>query len=207
MDYDLIVIGISDATYRLVIQAAHLGARVGWIVDQKYDQYPLMFGLDHGWDLLASLSIINTNLRSKLICLSAKHLNQKDTSIFEAMANIKGVDVIENQKENQNKNQKEPQAYIYAIASSIAPFPRQVLGLAEHPYVTVADICDWVFDGQDQSLATILPSSIAILGNDSLACTIAQITNLLGIHTVLLVDHQHILPHVDVKWREPCKQS
>lgn len=205
MDYDLVVIGVSDATYRLVVQASQLGARVGWIIDQKYDQYQLRYRLEHRQDLLAFLSIINTNLHSKLIDLSAQHLNQNDSTILQskpnpvrqdlacslAMANIKGVDII---TENQKK-----QAYTYAIATPVTPFPRQVLGLAEHPYVTVADICDWVFARQGHHTALSLPSSIAILGNDSLSCTIAQITNSLGIHTILLVDHQHILPHVDVE--------
>jgi pyruvate/2-oxoglutarate dehydrogenase complex dihydrolipoamide dehydrogenase (E3) component len=203
MDYDLIVVGVSDASYRLVVQASQLGARVGWIIEQKYDQYQLRYRLDYSWDLLTFLAIINTTLHSKLIDLSALHLKQNDVTVLDAkqyiakqdfayslaMTNIKGVDIIE--------GQKMPKAYIYAIVAPVAKFPHQVLGLAEHPYVTVADVCDWVLEGQDSPSS--LPNSIAILGNDSLTCTIAQITNSLGIHTILLVDHQHILPHVDVE--------
>lgn len=203
MDYDLVVIGVNDAAYRLVIEAARLGARVGWWIDQKYDQDQLRYGRD----LLASLSMINTNLHSKLVCPFQEHLSPKEANMIGTGANIRGVDIIEGQRKHQEQNQQketiEPQAYIYAIASPLIPFPEQVLGLAEHPYVTAAEVCNWVVELQnqdnDQDNAPQLPNSIAIIGDDSLACTIAQITNLLGIHTILLASHRHILPHVDVE--------
>lgn len=203
MDYDLVVIGVNDAAYRLVIEASRLGARVGWWIDQKYDQAQLRYGRD----LLASLSMINTNLHSKSVCPSKEHLNPTEANMIGTVVNIRGVDIIDGQRKNQEQNQQketiEPQAHIYAIASPLTPFPDQVLGLAEHPYVTAAEVFNWVIELQnqdnDQDNAPQLPNSIAILGDDSLACTIAQITNLLGIHTILLASHRHILPHVDVE--------
>ena len=210
MDYDLVVIGVSDAAYRLVVEASRLEARVAWLIDPKTEQKLNKYELAYGLDILASLSTINTNLHSKLSDLSAKHLQQQDSIIFESkqsavfnhfiypltMMNIKGVDIIESQ---QIEQKIEPQAPIYAIAS-LSPTPqRQVFGLAKHPYLTATDVCNWGFQALHQASHQELPNSIAILGSDSLACTIAQITNLLGIHTTLLVDHPHILPHVDVE--------
>ena len=76
----------------------------------------------------------------------------------------------------------------YAIAYDRPTPLRKIFGLAEHDYLTANQLLH----------LENLPNSIAVLGSDSHACAIAQTLNFLGVHTLLITDHSHILPNVDV---------
>ncbi len=215
VDYDLVVIGMSAHAQKLVSLAAQREARVAWVWDQELrDQYLNAYlnidQIDH--ILLLLQKKISDRPKSERLHLFAQQISSiHDNFCQEEMLEIlqkSGVDVIIGECKFQGKvqnsyilevsetalsersrvfSQRSLSSRAYAIAHDITP-QQKIFGLAEHNYLTANQLLN----------LKDLPDSIAVLGDDSHACTIAQVINFLGINTSLITDHHHILPNVDV---------
>ncbi len=215
VDYDLVVIGMSAHAHKLVSLAAQREARVAWVWDQVLpDQYLNAYlniaQIDH--ILLLLQNKISDRPKSERSRLFAQQISSiRDNFCQEEILEIlqkKGVDVIIGECKFQGKvqnshilevcetslpersrafSQRSLSSRAYAIAHDIKP-QRKIFGLAEYNYLTANQLLNL----ED------LPNSIAVLGDDSYACAIAQAINFLGVNTSLITDRHHILPNVDV---------
>lgn len=209
VDYDLVVIGMSAYARKLVSLAAQRGARVAWVCDQGNDPYVNIAQIHH---ILQSLkNKIADRPKSERLKSFAKQIfpilnNSREAEILEIIQKI-GIDVIVGECKFQGKLQNSHILEVsetsqasrdfskrrlisraYAIAHDRPSALRKIFGLAEHNYLTANQLLH----------LENLPNSIAVLGDDSHACAIAQTLNFLGVHTRLITDHHHILPNVDV---------
>ena len=211
VDYDLVVIGMSAHAHKLVSLAAQREARVAWVWDhQVKDAYLNIAQIDH--ILLLLKNKISDRPKSERLQLFAQQISSIRDNFCQAeileMLQKNGVDVIVGECKFQGKvqnthilevsetafsersrafSQRSLSSRAYAIAHDITP-QRKIFGLAEHNYLTANQLLNL----ED------LPNSIAVLGDDSHACAIAQAINFLGVHTSLITAHLHILPNVDV---------
>jgi pyruvate/2-oxoglutarate dehydrogenase complex dihydrolipoamide dehydrogenase (E3) component len=211
VDYDLVVIGMSAHAYKLVSLAAQRGARVAWVLEhQVKDAYLNIVQIDY--ILLLLQNMIRDRPKSERLHLFNNRISSiRDNFWQEERLEIlqkNGVDVIIGECKFQGKVQnshilevsenaltERSRAFShrrlssrnYAIAHDITPH-RKIFGLAEHNYLTA----NLLLNLED------LPHSIAVLGDDSYACAIAQAINFLGVNTSLITDRNHILPNVDV---------
>jgi len=215
VDYDLVVIGMSASAHKLVNLAAQRKARVAWVWDQVKDSYQ---NIDQNIDQLSYiLQLVKTKVgdrpKPERLKLFAKQISQILHNFdHEEKLDIRqknGVDVIVGvckfQSQSQNSHilevsetslsalshessQRNLSSRAYAIAHDTATPLRKVFGLAEHNYITAHQLLHL----QD------LPNSIAVLGDDSHACAIAQSLNFLGVHTSLITNSSHILPNIEV---------
>jgi pyruvate/2-oxoglutarate dehydrogenase complex dihydrolipoamide dehydrogenase (E3) component len=211
VDYDLVVIGMSAHAYKLVSLAAQRGARVAWVLEhQVKDAYLNIVQIDY--ILLLLQNMIRDRPKSERLHLFNNRISSiRDNFWQEERLEIlqkNGVDVIIGECKFQGKIQnshilevsenslaersrafshRRLSSRTYAIAHDITPH-RKIFGLAEHNYLTAHQLLNL----ED------LPHSIAVLGDDSYACAIAQAINFLGVNTSLITDRNHILPNVDV---------
>ncbi|GBO53561.1 mercuric reductase [Pseudanabaena sp. lw0831] len=211
VDYDLVVIGMSAHAHKLVSLVALREARVAWVWDhQVKDAYLNIAQIDH--ILLLLKNKIGDRPKSERLQIFAQQISLiRDNYCQAEMLEIlkkNGVDVIAGECKFQGKvqnshilevrenslpersrafSQRSLSSRAYAIAHDITPL-RKIFGLAEHNYLTANQFLNLEY----------LPKSIAVLGDDSNACAIAQAINFLGVHTSLITDHPHILPNVDV---------
>jgi pyruvate/2-oxoglutarate dehydrogenase complex dihydrolipoamide dehydrogenase (E3) component len=219
VDYDLVIIGMSKYAHKLVSFAAQCEARVAWVWDQALcDQYLNAYlniaQIDHILLLLTKkIGDRPKSERSQLFAqqISAIRDHFDQAEILEILQK-NGVDVIIGACKFQGKvqnshilevlevsetsfpersrafSQRSLSARAYAIAHDTPTPLRKIFGLAEHNYLTANQLLNL----ED------LPKSIAVLGDDSHACTIAQFLNFLGVDTRLITHHKHVLPNVDV---------
>jgi len=211
VDYDLVVIGMSADARKLVSLAAQRKARVAWIWDQVHDTYLSIFQSHHILQLLKNkVGNLSKADRLKLFAKQISSIlhNFGQDEMLEIMLK-NGVDVIIGECKFQGKLQnshilevcdnaiseasrafskRSLSSRVYAIAHDPPTPLRKIFGLDEHNYLTASQLVNL----QD------LPNSIAVLGNDPHACTIAQTLNFLGVQTRLITDSSHILPNVDV---------
>jgi pyruvate/2-oxoglutarate dehydrogenase complex dihydrolipoamide dehydrogenase (E3) component len=211
VDYDLVVIGMSAHAYKLVSLAAQLEARVAWVWDHQVKDADLNIAqIDH--ILLLLQNKISDRPKSERLHLFNEQISSiRDSFCREEMLDIlqrNGVDIIIGECKFQGKaqnshilevretslpdrsrafSQRSLSSRAYAIAHDITP-QHKIFGLAEHNYLTANQLINL----ED------LPHSIAVLGDDSYACAIAQAINFLGVNTSLVTDRKHILPNVDV---------
>jgi pyruvate/2-oxoglutarate dehydrogenase complex dihydrolipoamide dehydrogenase (E3) component len=215
VDYDIVVIGMSAHAQKLVSLAVQREARVAWVWDQEFcDQYSNAYlnidQIDH--ILLLLQNKLSDCPKSERVHFFAQQIASiRDNFCQEELLEIlqkNGVDVIIGECKFQGKvhnshvlkvsetafsersrafSQRSLSSRAYAIAHDITP-QRKIFGLAEYNYLTANQLLN----------LKDLPNSIAVLGDDSKACAIAQAINFLGINTSLVTDHNHILPNVDV---------
>ena len=212
VDYDLVVIGMSAYAHKLVSLVAQREARVAWVWDhQANDAYFNIAQIGHVLQGLKNKigdrpKSARSQFFAKQISSIRDHFCQAE--IFEILQK-NGVDVIVGACKFQGKvqnshilevsetalpersrafSQRRLSSRAYAIAYDTPAPLRKIFGLAEHNYLTANQLLN----------LKDLPKSIAVLGDDSHACAIAQAINFLGVHTSLITDHHHILPNVDV---------
>ncbi|PZV12503.1 MAG: hypothetical protein DCF20_17405 [Pseudanabaena sp.] len=211
VDYDLVVIGMSTHAHKLVSLAAQREARVAWVLDhQLKDAYLNIPQIEHILQLLKNK--LRDRHKSERLQLFAQQISLiRDNFCQEEMLETlqkNGVDVIIGECKFQGKVQKSHilevrdtslserarvfsqrslSSRAYAIAHVITP-QRKIFGLTANNYLTANQLLNL----ED------LPKSIAVLGDDSYACAIAQTINFLGVHTSLITNRNHILPNVDV---------
>ncbi|PZO39231.1 MAG: hypothetical protein DCF19_14795 [Pseudanabaena frigida] len=212
VDYDLVVIGMSEHAHQLVRLSAQLKARVAWVCDREVGDTNLNIYEIHNVlrQLKSKLSDRDRFERRRFFAKEIGSILSRfcHDEIFEATA-LLGVDVVFGKCKFKGKlrnshilevvetslpensrefSKRRFSSRAYAIAHEIAPPVRKIFGFTGRNYLT----------GNQLLHLDDLPKSIAVLGNDPHACAIAQAINFLGVHTLLITDSIHILPNFDV---------
>jgi pyruvate/2-oxoglutarate dehydrogenase complex dihydrolipoamide dehydrogenase (E3) component len=203
---------MSAHAHKLVSLAAQLEARVAWVWDhQAKDAYLNIAQIDHILLLLKNkISDRPKSERSQIFATQMSSIRDYfcQAEILETLQK-NGVDVIVGACKFQGKvqdshilevcetslpersrafSQRSLSSRAYTIAHDMPTPLQKIFGLAEHNYLTANQLLN----------LENLPKSIAVLGDDSHACAIAQFLNFLGVHTRLITHHNHVLPSVDV---------